>query len=419
MPCGATTLTKQVVEVRHVIWMNKIQDVWRIGKILITKIWWWMVNVFKWRCIIVEEGCVMLMLTNKGWVDGNGSNPGDEFGKLGGGRETRGGGDGLEGSVANYPWFEHRDHLVTFEVEEVLERIHDIYMEREPSRWDNGLMICFEDVIEKAGQKHGKWHGTFVFLYDFLHSINNHRSEVELSSNGFRSVWSLKDSRESRWGYLKGKLTKLELNVRTELLIPFDFQAMIEFITLPFLTYGSGRILVVIGARQFAKSPYRLAPLEMQELSGQLQELQDKGFIRPSHSPWGAPVLFVKKKDGSLRMCIDYRELNKLTVKNRYPLPRIDDLFDQLQGSRFFSKIDLRSGYHQTPAVHGVVMDLMNKGEAVCHVLQVSKFLVARGALSWSCGEPEWFTCRPKQNRSSKDLEDPTDTLEDSINFWN
>ncbi|GJU34081.1 reverse transcriptase domain-containing protein [Tanacetum coccineum] len=85
----------------------------------------------------------------------------------------------------------------------------------------------------------------------------------------------------------------------------------------------------------------------MQELSGQLQELQDKGFIRPSHSPWGAPVLFVKKKDGSLRMCIDYRELNKLTVKNRYPLPRIDDLFDQLQGSRFFSKIDLRSGYHQ------------------------------------------------------------------------
>ncbi|GJZ53888.1 putative reverse transcriptase domain-containing protein, partial [Tanacetum coccineum] len=85
----------------------------------------------------------------------------------------------------------------------------------------------------------------------------------------------------------------------------------------------------------------------MQELSGQLQELQDKGFIRPSHSPWGAPVLFVKKKDGSFRMCIDYRELNKITIKNRYPLPRIDDLFDQLQGACYFSKIDLRSGYHQ------------------------------------------------------------------------
>ncbi|GJV02931.1 hypothetical protein Tco_1336500 [Tanacetum coccineum] len=93
--------------------------------------------------------------------------------------------------------------------------------------------------------------------------------------------------------------------------------------------------------------PYRLAPSEMQELSGQLQELQDKGFIQPSYSPWGAPVLFVKKKDGSLHMCIDYKELNKLTVKNRYPLLRIDDLFDQLQGSRYFSKIDLRSGYHQ------------------------------------------------------------------------
>ncbi|GJU53794.1 putative reverse transcriptase domain-containing protein [Tanacetum coccineum] len=86
---------------------------------------------------------------------------------------------------------------------------------------------------------------------------------------------------------------------------------------------------------------------QMQELSTQLQELQDKGFIRPSHSPWGAHVLFVKKKDGALRMCIDYRELNKLTIKNHYPLPRIDDLFDQLQGAHYFSKIDLRSGYHQ------------------------------------------------------------------------
>ncbi|GKD42423.1 putative reverse transcriptase domain-containing protein [Tanacetum coccineum] len=85
----------------------------------------------------------------------------------------------------------------------------------------------------------------------------------------------------------------------------------------------------------------------MQELSNQLQELADKGFIRPSTSPWRAPVLFVKKKDGSFRMCINYWELNKLTVKNRYPLPRIDDLFDQLQGSSVYSKIDLRSGYHQ------------------------------------------------------------------------
>ncbi|GJZ18553.1 putative reverse transcriptase domain-containing protein [Tanacetum coccineum] len=95
------------------------------------------------------------------------------------------------------------------------------------------------------------------------------------------------------------------------------------------------------------KSPYRLTPTEMQELSNQLKELQDKGFIRPTSSPWGALVLFVKKKDGSFRMCIDYRELNKLTVKNRYPLSRTNDLFDQLQRSRYFLKIDLRSGYHQ------------------------------------------------------------------------
>ncbi|KAD2805344.1 hypothetical protein E3N88_38721 [Mikania micrantha] len=85
----------------------------------------------------------------------------------------------------------------------------------------------------------------------------------------------------------------------------------------------------------------------MQEMVIQIQELMDKGFIRPSFSPCGAPVLFVKKKDGTLRMCIDYRELNKVTIKNRYPLPRIDDLFDQLQGASYFSKIDLRSGYHQ------------------------------------------------------------------------
>nr|GEZ66502.1 hypothetical protein [Tanacetum cinerariifolium] len=85
----------------------------------------------------------------------------------------------------------------------------------------------------------------------------------------------------------------------------------------------------------------------MKDLMEQLKELSDKGFIRPSSSPWGAPVLFVKKKDGSFRTCIDYRELNKLTVKNRYPRPRINDLFDQLQGSSVYSKIDLRSGYHQ------------------------------------------------------------------------
>jgi len=101
------------------------------------------------------------------------------------------------------------------------------------------------------------------------------------------------------------------------------------------------------GTNPISKEPYRMAPTELEELKKQLQELLDKGLIQPSVSPWGAPVLFVKKKDGSLRLCMDYRELNRVTVKNKYPLPRIDDLFDQLAGATVFSKIDLRSGYHQ------------------------------------------------------------------------
>ena len=96
-----------------------------------------------------------------------------------------------------------------------------------------------------------------------------------------------------------------------------------------------------------SKAPYQIAPNELKELKAQLEELIEKGFIRPSSSPWGAPVLFVRKKDGSLRLCIDYRQLNQVTVKNKYPLPQVDDLLDQLQEAKVFSKIDLRSGYHQ------------------------------------------------------------------------
>ncbi|GJY81288.1 putative reverse transcriptase domain-containing protein [Tanacetum coccineum] len=110
---------------------------------------------------------------------------------------------------------------------------------------------------------------------------------------------------------------------------------------------GETLIIRVIEKDADAKRTGKTYPEWCGELSDQVQELADRGFIRPSTSPWGAPVLFVKKKDGSFRMCIDYRELNKLTIKNRYPLPKIDDLFDQLQGSSVYSKIDLRSGYHQ------------------------------------------------------------------------
>ncbi|GKG05898.1 hypothetical protein Tco_0325984, partial [Tanacetum coccineum] len=137
------------------------------------------------------------------------------------------------------------------------------------------------------------------------------------------------------------------------------------------------QIDLIPGAAPVARVPYRLAPSEMKELSKQLQELSDKGFIRPSSSPWGAPVLFVKKKDGSFRMCIDYRELNKLTVKNRYPLPRIDDLFDQLQGyhqlrvrEQDIPKTASRTqyGHYEFQVMpfgltnaHAVFMDLMNR----------------------------------------------------------
>ena len=103
---------------------------------------------------------------------------------------------------------------------------------------------------------------------------------------------------------------------------------------------------VVPGATLASITPYRMAPAELKELKLQLQELLEKGFIQPSVSPWGAPMLFVKKKDGTLRLCIDYRQWNKLTVKNKYPLPRNDDLFDQLKGASIFLKIDLQSGYH-------------------------------------------------------------------------
>eukprot|EP00253_Pinus_taeda_P025293 PITA_25293 len=106
-------------------------------------------------------------------------------------------------------------------------------------------------------------------------------------------------------------------------------------------------IELVLGAAPVSRAPYRMSIPDLTELKMQLQELLDKEYIRPSVSPWGAPVLFVKKKDGTLRMCIDYRQLNKLTIKNKYPLPRIDELFDQVKGATVFSKIDLRSGYHQ------------------------------------------------------------------------
>jgi len=107
------------------------------------------------------------------------------------------------------------------------------------------------------------------------------------------------------------------------------------------------RIDLKPGTAPVSRRAYRMPPKELAELKMQLQELLDKGFIQPSSSPWGCPAIFVKKKDQTLRLCVDYRPLNEVTIKNKYPLPRIDLLFDQLAGAKVFSKIDLRSGYHQ------------------------------------------------------------------------
>ncbi|WZZ63529.1 hypothetical protein YC2023_074899 [Brassica napus] len=109
-------------------------------------------------------------------------------------------------------------------------------------------------------------------------------------------------------------------------------------------------------AKPIAKVSYRMAPAELAELKKQLEDLLEKGFIRSSSSPWGATVLFVKKKDGSMRLCIDYRGMNNITIKEKYPLPRIDELLDQLKGARLFSKIDLASGYHKIPIAKSDIM---------------------------------------------------------------
>jgi hypothetical protein len=106
-------------------------------------------------------------------------------------------------------------------------------------------------------------------------------------------------------------------------------------------------IELVPGIAPIAQRPYRMNPQELEELKKQLADMLSKGLIRPSASPWGSPVIFVDKRDGTIRLYVDYRKLNEVTIKNKFPLPKIEDLFDQLSGARVFSKIDLRTGYHQ------------------------------------------------------------------------
>lgn len=116
---------------------------------------------------------------------------------------------------------------------------------------------------------------------------------------------------------------------------------------IPPLRELAHEIELIPGAQPIARAPYKVSPSEALELKNQITQLLGQGFIKPSVSPWGAPVLFQKKKDGTFRLCIDFRGLNQCTVKNKFPLPRIDELLDRLGGSKYFSKIDLRSGYYQ------------------------------------------------------------------------
>ena len=153
-------------------------------------------------------------------------------------------------------------------------------------------------------------------------------------NNCFNKIWSISE------GHKEMKLEEIQI-VRE---YPDVFE---EVRGVPLHRPVEFKIRLMPGTSPIIKKPYRMGPKELVELKQQLEELEEKGFIRSSSSSWGSPVIFVKKSDGTLRMCIDYRELNKVTIKNKYPLPRIDGLFDQLQGAKIFSRLDLASGFHQ------------------------------------------------------------------------
>jgi len=136
-------------------------------------------------------------------------------------------------------------------------------------------------------------------------------------------------------------------NLETSVVRDFSNVFPEDVLGLPPLREIEFSIDLVLEAGLVSIAPYKMAPAELVELKKQIKELLEKQFIRPSVSPWGAPMLLVKKKDDNSRLCVDYRQLNKLIIKNKYPLPRIDDLMDQLHGVAVFSKINLRSGYHQ------------------------------------------------------------------------
>ena len=171
-----------------------------------------------------------------------------------------------------------------------------------------------------------------------------------LSSNIISAMAALRMQRKGFQGYLAYVVESEKEGILVdEIPVVREFPDVFpdDIVGLPPDREVAFTIDLIPGTEPISIPPYRMAPTELRELKAQLEELLSKGFVRPSISPWEAPVLFVKKKNGSLRLCIDYRQLNRVTIRNQYPLPRIDELFNQLQGSRVYSKIDLRSGYHQ------------------------------------------------------------------------
>ena len=172
----------------------------------------------------------------------------------------------------------------------------------------------------------------------------------ELSSNMISTMAAQRMLRKGCQGYLAYVVeTRKEVTMVDEIPVVREFPDVFtdDISELPPEREVEFTIDLIPRTEPISIPPYRMAPAKLRELKDQLEELLSKGFIRPSISPCGAPVLFVKKKDGSLWLFIDYRQLNRVTIRNQYPLPRIDELFDQLQGSRVYSKIDLRLGYHR------------------------------------------------------------------------
>ncbi|GJR08166.1 putative reverse transcriptase domain-containing protein [Tanacetum coccineum] len=207
----------------------------------------------------------------------------------------------------------------------------------------HGVIICDEKIVRVPFRK-----DTLIFQGDGNNQRKQSRLNITLCTRAQKYLSKGCDVFLAHMTTNEAK-DKLEGRRLEDVPIVRDFPEVFpeDLSDIPSTRQVEFQIDLVPGATPVARASYLLAPSEMKEMVEQLQALSDKRFIRPNSSPWGPSVLFVKKKDRLFRMCIDYRELNKLTVKNRYQLPRIDDLFDQLQGSSVYSKIDLRSGYHQ------------------------------------------------------------------------